>query len=32
MSESAADVKDANELTEQLRRLRGRLGEFRGRL
>jgi len=32
MSESTAAVKDANELTEQLRRLRERLGEFRGRL
>jgi len=32
MSESEAAVKDANELTEQLRHLRGRLGEFRGRL
>ena len=32
MNEKQTVVKDANELTEQLRNLRARLGEFRGRL
>ena len=32
MSEMQPTVKDANELTEQMRKLRARLGEFRGRL
>jgi hypothetical protein len=32
MSETPSAIKDANELTEQLRELRARLGEFRGRL
>jgi hypothetical protein len=32
MSESQPAVKDANELSEQARKLRARLGEFRGRL
>lgn len=32
MSETQSAVIDANELTEQLRDLRERLGEFRGRL
>ena len=32
MNEKQTAVKDANELTEQLRNLRERLGEFRGRL
>ena len=32
MNERQTVVKDANELTEQLRNLRTRLGEFRGRL
>jgi hypothetical protein len=32
MNEMQTVVKDANELTEQLRNLRTRLGEFRGRL
>jgi hypothetical protein len=32
MSETLPDNRDANELREQTRRLRARLGEFRGRL
>jgi hypothetical protein len=32
MSETQSAIKDANELAEQLRHLRARLGEFRGRL
>jgi hypothetical protein len=32
MSETESPTKDPNELTEQLRELRARLGEFRGRL
>jgi hypothetical protein len=32
MSETQTPTKDANELTEQLRELRARLGEFRRRL
>jgi hypothetical protein len=32
MTETKSTATDANELTEQLRKLRARLGEFRGRL
>jgi hypothetical protein len=32
MTASEPGVKDANELGEQARKLRARLGEFRGRL
>jgi hypothetical protein len=32
VTEAKTTIPDANELTERLRQLRGRLGEFRGRL
>jgi hypothetical protein len=32
MNEDKSAIPDANELSEGLRALRGRLGEFRGRL
>lgn len=32
MSEDKTAISEVNELTEDLRALRGRLGEFRGRL